>query len=353
METRKLQEVGGGTYTVSIPKSWATDRGLEAGTRVDLYAHSDGSIVVRNHESEGTELEAVRIEVDGSPAETTRAVRAGQTAGFERITVVAPEPFPTETDRAVRSLVRRFVGTEIVSHDDRELTVRSLLDASDVSVTESVVQLQYVALSIHRGATAAVGATPEDDADGVADAEPAGDAYERLVERDAEAQRLCDMVARHFGRALVSLREVDRLETTRSALFERYRTARHLGRVARHGVEVARAAGRLSGDLPAPVRAELGPVAADARGVVEAASDAVLEGADARTANRVLDDCEETRAAVDALDDAVAAAEVMADAPVGDVVVVARTLDALRGTLDRGRELAYLALQGALRDGRA
>jgi len=46
METRKLQEVGGGTFTVSIPRAWAENNGFEVGMELQLYTHRDGSILV-------------------------------------------------------------------------------------------------------------------------------------------------------------------------------------------------------------------------------------------------------------------------------------------------------------------
>jgi len=43
METRKIQIAGGTTYTVSLPKDWASDHGLEAGARVRVHPYEDGS----------------------------------------------------------------------------------------------------------------------------------------------------------------------------------------------------------------------------------------------------------------------------------------------------------------------
>ena len=47
METRKIQQVGGGTYTVSIPAQWAKEHDIEATSTAYLYTYRDGSLVVR------------------------------------------------------------------------------------------------------------------------------------------------------------------------------------------------------------------------------------------------------------------------------------------------------------------
>lgn len=337
METRKLQEVGGGTYTVSIPKEWATEHGLEAGTAVNLYTHLDGSIVVRSRERDDGPLVSARVDVDGGAATATRTLRAAQAVGFERVTLVAREEFDPETTRAVRSLVRRFVGTELVEEGDCEMTVRNLLDASDVSVRQTVVQLQYTALSVHRQATASL-VDPDDSV---------GD---RLDERAREAERLGGMVARHFSRALRSLAEVDRLGTSRADLFRYYEVARHLDRIARDGNRLARTAERLDDGASGAVAAELRPVADDARKVVEEAAGAVLERRDARAVHRVLDECDAVRADIDAIETALTADD-RGDGPTRqeDVVAVVRTLDALGRTVEAGRAIAEVALRDTLR----
>jgi phosphate uptake regulator len=340
METRKLQEVGGGTYTVSIPKEWATARGLEAGTAVNLYSHRDGSIVVRSREKDSDGLSTMRVEVDGSRTQVERALEAAQAVGFERVTLVATEPFDDETCRAVRSLVRRFVGAELVDERDGTLVVRNLLDASDVSVRQSVVQLQYIALSIHEQA---IGSFLEADAD----------AYERLRERETEVERLCGIVVRHFGRALVSLEEVDRVGASRSELFEYYETASRLRRVARNGVTIARVGRHLTDPVPEAVADELETVANTARGVAEGTANAVLEGRDTERVHEILDTCAETRTDLDALEEAlVDDRSTLPSGPTADVVAVARCLDALRRTLDHGRAIGDVALQGAMRSER-
>jgi phosphate uptake regulator len=61
METRKLQRVGGGIFTVSVPKEWATEHQLEPGTEVHLYTHRHGSIVQRSSRRDGGTLSCATV----------------------------------------------------------------------------------------------------------------------------------------------------------------------------------------------------------------------------------------------------------------------------------------------------
>ncbi|WP_255197864.1 AbrB/MazE/SpoVT family DNA-binding domain-containing protein [Halorarius litoreus] len=331
METRKLQMVGGGTYTVSIPKEWATDHALEAGTPVHLYTHRDGSIVVRSARKEGDRLDAARLDIDGdSPDLVRRSLRVAHAMGFETVTLVHESAFTDAQRRVAREGSRSMVGADTDVAADDELVVRNLVDASEVSVPQSVDQLGFIARSIQQAATAAV-----------LDADAA--ARDRLTDRATEARRLFDMVSRHLNRALVSLEEVDRLGTSRPALFDHYVAAHQLEHVAEQGVRLAGVAERLSDPVPDPMRAEVQAAADEARGVVDDATAALLHDPDADAAHAALDRRDATLAALDTLD------ETLFDAAPTDVAALVRVVDALRHTTDAGGEIAQTAVRAAIR----
>jgi len=355
MKTRKLQQVGGGTYTVSIPKEWADDHGLEAGMELNLYTHADGSVVVRTTERDGGDLSTARIDVSGTaPALVERALRAAHAVGFETVTLVPEGAFTGAQRRAARSVVRDLVGTDLLVERGEEITVQHLLDASTVSVRQSVVQLQFTALSVHREATAAV-------VDGEAE-----DQAERVRERAAEAERLARMVHRHATRSLTSFEELDRLGVSRTELFDYEATARALRRVADEAVRTAEAAERLSTPLPDAVTSTVRETAEDSRALVDEATTAVLDRPDTTAAHAALDRRDGTVATVtaarDALfetsatpfDGAVAGATDGGHTPpaggtVATAAAVSRVLDTVRRTADCGGAIAEVALQAAVR----
>lgn len=326
METRKLQQVGGGTYTVSIPKSWAEDQGLEAGTEVTLYTHADGSIVVRSSERDAGALETVTIDVPGTePASVRRALAAAHVVGFESVRLRPETSFTEEQCRAARSAVHSLVGTDVLAARDDEIRIQNLLDSSGVSVSQTVVQLQFIALSIHREATAAF-------VDGD------GDARDRLGDRIDEAGRQFDLVTRYVNRALVSFEAVDRLGTSRPALFDYYATARELERVADAGASIARLSTRSREPIPDRTRAEFERMAATSREIVESATVAVLEGADGTAAHETLDRRDDLGDAIDSL-----------TAHPGVTGPLRQAIDALRRTADHGGRIGTVALRSSLR----
>jgi len=326
MEQRKVQQVGGGTYTVSLPKEWARRAGITAGTTVHIDPRSEEQLVLEPEAPEEDATARVKLPVAReSPVRLERAVRAAYAAGFEQLTLRAPDGFSAEQRAAVERVANAFVGVTLAAETGTELVVRALLDPGEVSVHQSVRQLRFTALSMHRDATDAL---TTDDTPYVAD-------------REAEADRLYAMIDRHLGRGLARLDEVDALGLSRLELFELRTVARELERVADGAETIAEVAGAVEsfpGSVPA---SEFHSLAREARAVVEEATAVVVGDAAVETANDALERREEIRATVESMD------RRLADA--AGSYRLGRVLDALRRTVESGGNIAEMGLRAGAR----
>jgi phosphate uptake regulator len=330
VESRKVQEVTGGTFTVSLPESWAEDVGVSAGSVVNLHVRQDGTLAVRPPGDETDGLDEVTVTCPGGvPGCVERVLRSAYVAGVDEVVLEASSGFSTADRRAVESTTRALTGVTVGQVDDDRIPVRAVLDTDQVSVPQSVRLLEFVAISSHREATTAL-------VDGSSVDDP-GAAVER-------AARLLALVDRHFQRALVRPEAVDALGVTRVELFALRTTARELERVAGEAERVARVANVCESPLRADLGDDVADVAATARSVVaDAVAFAVGEG-------------DETAAwdAFDRTDRVTAAVEERKRTLATDDDVdhrLASVLDALDRTAAHGRTIAQLGIGQAIRDG--
>jgi phosphate uptake regulator len=330
METRKVQKVGGGTYTVSLPVEWAQEHGLEAGETAYLYTHRDGSLVVRWTEKEDSDLATTQVALaDSDPATTRRILRAAYTAGFRRITLQTQDGVTAEQRRAIDSCTHRLTGFEIAEETDRHMTIHGLLDASDVSIRQSTLQLQYTTQSMLEDAIAfATGHTTES---------------EHLTTRDDEADRIFLLVRRHFNRALQELAELDHLELTRPELYAYAVTARQLERIADHAVKITHCVVRTDQQLSGELSTDVTAFGADARQVIEDAATAVIDGESTELAHTALDQRDDVVQNARALD------RQLLDTTPEQAYVGTNVLDSIIRTAEYGGNIAELALQTSLR----
>jgi phosphate uptake regulator len=325
MESRKIQTVGGGTYTVSLPKAWADDQGLEAGSVVDVHTHVDGVLVVEARDpADSLDRVAVRVD-DQSPAHLERTLRAAYAAGVSTVVFEATGEFTDAQIRRLESTARTLTGVTVGERTPTRVAVQTLVDAGEVSITQSVRQLSFVALSMHRDATAAL----------VADGEP------DAVGRDDQADRLAAIVDRHFVRALTRLDEVDALGQGRPELLDCWTTARELERVADHAERITTTAAAVDHPTADAVDALI-DLAERARAVVDGAVRGVLDGGEAATARDALEGRDRVRERATAIE------RRHFEASETDYRLV-RILDSISETAEHGGNVAEAALRRAAR----
>ncbi|MGB9985959.1 AbrB/MazE/SpoVT family DNA-binding domain-containing protein [Salarchaeum japonicum] len=323
MESRKVQSVGGGTLTVSLPREWADTTGIAAGDSVDLHAHLDGVLVLQPGASEADDTSHVTVPaVDAD--RIAAVVRSAYTAGYRTIAFDADGGLSTDQRRALDRAVRGLPGLSVVD-DDSGVRLRYVLDPAEVSVSQSVRQLAFVARSVSR-----------DAADALAD----GRAVE-FGDRTSQAARLTAMVERHFSRALSRLDEVDALGLTRPRLAELRTTAHELNGVASDADRLAAVAG--DADPAGAFVGEVASLAGAAREAVDAGTRSVLGDAGVDAAHDALTAVEALRDDIDDLD------RRLFEASDADYQLV-HAVNAVRSVADHAERIATVGVQRGLRD---
>jgi phosphate uptake regulator len=329
MQTRKAQLTGGSTYTVSLPKEWAKGVDLETGDTLRLYTR-ERSLIVEPTATE-TDPWTVSVDVDEVPADQVRRIlHALYTAGFDRITLTASTGFGSNR-RVITTTARRFIGLETLESTDTRITLQSLLDSSTVSIDESAVQLERVALSMHEDAVTALL-----EGDGVA--------ADEIVDRDDQVDRLYAMISRHHQRSIESLQETDVLTLTPAELHDYQTTARQLERVADHAVKLATLTSRFETPPTEDFADAIREHAATARAVVEQAASTIIGDAEIDTAHAALDDRDAVIADLEALE------RRLHEADVDESHLVALAIDSVARTAEYGANIAETSLQAAARN---
>lgn len=326
---RKVQLTGGSTYTISLPKEWATGNDIETGTPLLLYASDDRLVALKRAAEYGDDEITIDVR-DVDPDALGETMSTAYVTGYDEITLETSSGFTTEQRRAVRSAVNGLVGIEIQSETERELVVRSLLDGTEVSLRQTVVQMQLTTLTMHEDAIRAV---VEDDIE----------LARRVVDQDDDVDRLFALVSRQFHRGLAEFQEIVQLEVDRPTAFAYYRVARQLERVADHAEKVASVANRQQAAPPEEFRDEIESLGSRSREVLRNAIDAQIDDGS-------LADLQDVLVQRDGLvDDVQAVDRELYDRDVPEPQLLASVLDSIGRTAEYGGNVAETGLQSMLR----
>ncbi|MFP8952204.1 PhoU domain-containing protein [Natrialbaceae archaeon A-arb3/5] len=253
---RTVQIAGNSTFVVSLPKEWALSQDLDAGMSMYLYPHEDRLVAtpgtIENETKAGT------IDADsfaGETAATLHRIRTAYLAGCDRLTVTGIDALDDRGHRTIERTLGRLIGMEVETVNENAITATNILDAGEVSLTQTIAQARQLTLERHEDVVSAV----LDDDEELA----------RQVTDHDNVDRLFSFVTRGFYRGLENVYEINQLGTNRTAAFRTYRTACHLRRVGTHAEEIATVATRQTAPPPAEVADRIETLAADARAAVE------------------------------------------------------------------------------------
>ncbi|AZQ14673.1 phosphate uptake regulator PhoU [Halorubrum sp. PV6] len=328
METRKVQVTGGSTYTVSIPKTWATDNGVEAGTEIEFHPDGDSLFLTPRSEAERTRgtLDVSNL----TERALTRAVTTMYVSGFDVIELEGAE-ITTEQRSTVRESVQSLVGLEVLEETRDRVVIRDLLDSSELSIHNAVTRMRLISLSMLEDAITALSEHDHDIANDV-------------ISRDDDLDRLWLVVSRIFRSTLRTPKAAEELGLPREECFDYHSSARQLERIGDHATKIAHLTLNIDEPLPDDVVEAVSELHGDAVEVIDTAMDALFAD-DNDEATRLANDA---RTGVRAIDERVRAIdELLRDLDPARAQLLGLVVDSVLRSADYGGNIAETALQEA------
>ena len=260
METRKVQVTGGSTYTVSLPKTWATEYGVSGGSVVEFYPEDDALLLTPQSDEEKAEG---TMDISGMEGDQLmRAVVTMYVSGFDIITLETNRMAAAQR-RSIRKAAQGLVGLEVIGETSERVQLQDLLDSSELSLTNAITRMRLVATTMLDDAVTAL--TQNDD-----------DLARDVIQRDDDVDRLWAMVSRVFRSVLREPSAAAEVGLDRESCFDFHSSARQLERVADHATKIAKRASMIE-EVPSEVGESLTDLCVGSLEVVELAMDAMVE----------------------------------------------------------------------------
>jgi phosphate uptake regulator len=328
VETRKVQVTGGSTYTVSIPKDWATENGISAGSEVEFYPEGDSLFLTPRSGDDRTEGTLDITDLAGD--ELMRAVMTMYVSGFDIIALESSR-ITTDQRRTIREATQSLVGLEVLEETRSRVVIRDLLDSSELSIHNAVTRMRLIAQSMLEDSMAALAELDEDMARDV-------------IQRDDDVDRLWMVVSRIFRATLRTPKAAEELGLPREVCFDYQSAARQLERIGDHATKIAHLTLEFEEPVPEDVVAALDDLHEESRAVVDEAMDALFtdDSAEAtKLANEAREDVQEIDERARSID------ELLRDLDPARAQLLGLVVDSVSRSADYGGNIAETALQKA------
>jgi phosphate uptake regulator len=132
--------MGKGTILVSLPKEWITKNGIRKGAEFSVEELSPTKLLVRPREGSEEEQKEIVVQVQGDEiGEVATDITGAYLLGFDRIKVIGTKTISREDRAAIKTVLRRLVGLEILDEDSRRITMQFLLEERAI-IPETIVR---------------------------------------------------------------------------------------------------------------------------------------------------------------------------------------------------------------------
>jgi len=328
METRKVQVTGGSTYTVSIPKSWANDNSVSAGSTVEFYPEGDSLFMTPTGGDDRTEGSLDITNLEGS--ELIRAVMTMYVGGFD-IIVLESGRITNEQRGTIREATQSLVGLEVLEETKDEVVIRDLLDSSELSIHNAVTRMRLIAASMLEDALLALRDLDDDLA-------------HDIIQRDDDVDRLWMVVSRIFRATLRTPKATEELGLPREVCFDYHSSARQLERIGDHATKIAHLTLDIDQEVPAEVLDALDGLHEEVVAVIDGSMDALFTD-ESEEATQLANDVRERVREVDA--SAREIDELLRDLDPARAQSLGLIVDSVSRSADYGGNIAETALQKA------
>jgi phosphate uptake regulator len=141
MIIRRVQAVGGGSLSVSLPKSWVVRNGVRKGDNLLMEERADGSLLIfadRKRKERETELEFV----DERSLET---ILSRYLLGFDTIRIRFPKGLSIEQRKRIMKFISRLPGMELEDESSDLLIFRCTMDPASMKPREMLLKMHEMA----------------------------------------------------------------------------------------------------------------------------------------------------------------------------------------------------------------
>ena len=149
MEIRNVQKTGGSSLTLTLPKQWVNDFHVQEKDKVIIYIQKSGNLLIMPFFKVKQRLSAI-LSIDKlSPEEIQREIMGFYISGVDEI-IVKSEKITFEKRQAVRDVLSRLIGFEILNEDATHIAIKNIFDLKKFSPRENTEKMFLIVQSMYK-----------------------------------------------------------------------------------------------------------------------------------------------------------------------------------------------------------
>ncbi len=229
IETRKVQQTGGSSYIISLPKEWIITHGIKEKDTLGIISQADGNLLITPNINSEDKLSSKEFIVDDIKTYNYmfRLLIGAYIMGLSNITIKASRRIEPLIRDCVLDFTKIAIGPEVVEESNNVIIIKDLLNPKEMPFERTIKRMYIIAESM---VEESINALRKRD-DNVAD---------EVIKRDNELDRLEWLVNRQAHIMLKDIILAQKMGTTLNEANHYYLMARLLERIGDHAERIAR-----------------------------------------------------------------------------------------------------------------
>ncbi|MDP2797009.1 MAG: PhoU domain-containing protein [Methanoregula sp.] len=158
MEIRRVQFTGGSSYIITLPKEWIDAQKIKKNDPLGIEFQVDGTLLITKTIDQEPLQRKLEFSVDGitEPAYLFRLLIGAYISGITTILITSKERLPPFVRGVVRDFTQMTIGQEVVEENDSMITLRDLLNPSEMPFANTIKRMFVIVKAMHEDAITAI-----------------------------------------------------------------------------------------------------------------------------------------------------------------------------------------------------
>ena len=235
IETRKVQQTGGSSYIVSLPKEWINRHGIHAKDTIGILPQPDGNLLITPYINSQQYIKEKSFDIDEIQNSDFlfRLLIGAYIMGYSIIKIKSSKKFNHQMRTAIEGFINIAMGPEIIEETSNTILIKDLLDPKEMPFDKTIKRMYILAQNMHEDAVKALENGNKRSA-------------EQVINRDDQIDRLNWLVERQAHIVLRDIILCQKMNITLEDASNYQLISRFLERIADHAVKIAKSVLRIN-----------------------------------------------------------------------------------------------------------
>ncbi|MFX1390919.1 MAG: PhoU domain-containing protein [Promethearchaeota archaeon] len=229
IETRKVQQTGGSSFIISLPKVWINKHNIEKNDTLGILSQPDGNLLITPQIDNETIIKTKEIIVDDYKEENFlfRVLIGTYIMGFSQIIIKSSKKLETFIRDTITNFTQIAIGPEIVEESNNFIVIKDLLNPKEMPFEKTIKRMYILVQDMHEDSINALENNNKELA-------------EDVIKRDDDIDRLHWLIGRQAHIVLRDIILCQKMGITLEQASHYQQMSRFLERIGDHASKISK-----------------------------------------------------------------------------------------------------------------